>query len=156
MAKYKEVHDKQRALEDMAERDEKMNKNLFVGFTFRYVNILLRNIMLTNPDTASPTSTMRASLRVLARRSPPTALSGLCSRPDQTQHIGARHLGIERRRVALQTNVLLAIWTKTRASNEAKQSTSASVCLESGWVMLSHVLVHCRGNRRCTPIGSFC
>ena len=37
MAKYKEVHDKQRALEDMAERDEKMNKNLFVGFTFRYV-----------------------------------------------------------------------------------------------------------------------
>lgn len=35
MAKYKEVHDKQRALEDMAERDEKMNKNLFVGFTFR-------------------------------------------------------------------------------------------------------------------------
>jgi len=37
MAKYKEVHDKQRALEDMAERDEKMNKGLFVGFTFRYV-----------------------------------------------------------------------------------------------------------------------
>ncbi|ETN40078.1 uncharacterized protein HMPREF1541_04353 [Cyphellophora europaea CBS 101466] len=36
MAKYKEVHDKQRALEDMAERDEKMNKNLFVGFTFRH------------------------------------------------------------------------------------------------------------------------
>jgi cell cycle protein kinase DBF2 len=37
MAKYKEVHDKQRALEEMAERDEKMNKGLFVGFTFRYV-----------------------------------------------------------------------------------------------------------------------
>jgi hypothetical protein len=37
MAKYKEVHDKQRALEDMAERDEKMGKALFVGFTFRYV-----------------------------------------------------------------------------------------------------------------------
>ncbi|OQD75762.1 hypothetical protein PENDEC_c006G03295 [Penicillium decumbens] len=36
MAKYKEVHDKQRALEDMAERDEKMNKGLFVGFTFRH------------------------------------------------------------------------------------------------------------------------
>ena len=35
MAKYKEVHDKQRALEEMAERDERMNKNLFVGFTFR-------------------------------------------------------------------------------------------------------------------------
>ena len=35
MAKYKEVHDKQKALEDMAERDEKMNKSLFVGFTFR-------------------------------------------------------------------------------------------------------------------------
>src|ERR1700712_4924004 len=37
MAKYKEVHDKQRALEDMAERDEKMAKALFVGFTFRLV-----------------------------------------------------------------------------------------------------------------------
>ena len=31
MAKYKEVHDKQAALEAMAERDEKMNKGLFVG-----------------------------------------------------------------------------------------------------------------------------
>ncbi|KAJ5092505.1 hypothetical protein NUU61_007375 [Penicillium alfredii] len=36
MAKYKEVHDKQRALEEMAERDDKMGKGLFVGFTFRY------------------------------------------------------------------------------------------------------------------------
>lgn len=31
MAKYKEVHDKQAALEAMAERGEKMNKGLFVG-----------------------------------------------------------------------------------------------------------------------------
>lgn len=37
MAKYKDVHDKQRALEEMAERDDKMSKGLFVGFTFRYV-----------------------------------------------------------------------------------------------------------------------
>ena len=37
MAKYKEVHDKQKALEEMAERDEKMGKGVFVGFTFRYV-----------------------------------------------------------------------------------------------------------------------
>ncbi|PKY02295.1 serine/threonine-protein kinase sid2 [Aspergillus campestris IBT 28561] len=36
MAKYKEVHDKQRALEEMAERGDKMNKGLFVGFTFRH------------------------------------------------------------------------------------------------------------------------
>ncbi|MCJ1256078.1 hypothetical protein MMC24_003898 [Lignoscripta atroalba] len=35
MAKYKEVHDKQMALETMADRDEKMGKGLFVGFTFR-------------------------------------------------------------------------------------------------------------------------
>jgi hypothetical protein len=41
MAKYKEVHDKQRALEEMAERDEKMAKGLFVGFTFRFVPCLL-------------------------------------------------------------------------------------------------------------------
>lgn len=37
MAKYKEVHDKAQALETMADRDESMSKNLFVGFTFRYV-----------------------------------------------------------------------------------------------------------------------
>ncbi|GAB7348062.1 hypothetical protein MBLNU459_g6096t1 [Dothideomycetes sp. NU459] len=36
MAKYKEVKDKQKALEDMAERDEKMGRSLFVGFTFRH------------------------------------------------------------------------------------------------------------------------
>ncbi|KAF2083609.1 serine/threonine protein kinase sid2 [Saccharata proteae CBS 121410] len=36
MAKYKEVHDKQQALESMADRDEQMGKSLFVGFTFRH------------------------------------------------------------------------------------------------------------------------
>ncbi|KAH7358496.1 serine/threonine-protein kinase sid2 [Plectosphaerella cucumerina] len=36
MAKYKEVHDKQEALEGMAEREEEMSKGLFVGFTFRH------------------------------------------------------------------------------------------------------------------------
>ncbi|EHK43607.1 serine/threonine protein kinase, AGC family [Trichoderma atroviride IMI 206040] len=36
MAKYKEVHDKQQALESMAEREEEMSKSLFVGFTFRH------------------------------------------------------------------------------------------------------------------------
>ncbi|KAK0749514.1 serine/threonine-protein kinase sid2 [Schizothecium vesticola] len=36
MAKYKEVHEKQMALETMADRDEEMNKALFVGFTFRH------------------------------------------------------------------------------------------------------------------------
>lgn len=35
MAKYKEVHDKQLILENMADREEKMGKSLFVGFTFR-------------------------------------------------------------------------------------------------------------------------
>jgi cell cycle protein kinase DBF2 len=36
MAKYKEVHDKQTALENMAEREDPMSKSLFVGFTFRH------------------------------------------------------------------------------------------------------------------------
>ncbi|KAI1472408.1 kinase-like protein [Daldinia caldariorum] len=36
MAKYKEVHDKQQALESMADREEQMSKGLFVGFTFRH------------------------------------------------------------------------------------------------------------------------
>ena len=41
MAKYKEVHDKQTALENMADRDEKMGKGLFVGFTFRSIQLNL-------------------------------------------------------------------------------------------------------------------
>ncbi|KAL2140637.1 hypothetical protein VTI28DRAFT_3563 [Corynascus sepedonium] len=36
MAKYKEVHEKQQALETMAEREDEMRKSLFVGFTFRH------------------------------------------------------------------------------------------------------------------------
>lgn len=36
MAKYKEVHDKQNALESMADREDSMSKGLFVGFTFRH------------------------------------------------------------------------------------------------------------------------
>ncbi|PKS09479.1 hypothetical protein jhhlp_004095 [Lomentospora prolificans] len=36
MAKYKEVHEKQQALESMADREEEMSKSLFVGFTFRH------------------------------------------------------------------------------------------------------------------------
>jgi serine/threonine protein kinase len=49
MAKYKEVHDKQRALEEMEERDDKMSKGLFVGFTFRCVySRLLSLVFLTN------------------------------------------------------------------------------------------------------------
>lgn len=36
MAKYKEVHEKQVALESMADREEEMGKGLFVGFTFRH------------------------------------------------------------------------------------------------------------------------
>ncbi|KAK1758432.1 Serine/threonine-protein kinase sid2 [Echria macrotheca] len=36
MAKYKEVHEKQAALENLAEREEEMSKALFVGFTFRH------------------------------------------------------------------------------------------------------------------------
>jgi len=36
MAKYKEVHDKQNALESMEERKDSMSKIAFVGFTFKY------------------------------------------------------------------------------------------------------------------------
>jgi cell cycle protein kinase DBF2 len=36
MAKYKEVHEKQVALENMADREDPMSKSLFVGFTFRH------------------------------------------------------------------------------------------------------------------------
>ncbi|KAK4214070.1 Serine/threonine-protein kinase sid2 [Rhypophila decipiens] len=36
MAKYKEVHEKQQALEGLADRDDEMGKGLFVGFTFRH------------------------------------------------------------------------------------------------------------------------
>jgi cell cycle protein kinase DBF2 len=52
MAKYKEVHDKQQALESMADRDEQMGKGLFVGFTFRYASPL-STMVLTCADIAS-------------------------------------------------------------------------------------------------------
>ncbi|KKK13890.1 serine/threonine-protein [Aspergillus rambellii] len=49
MAKYKEVHEKQRALEDMAERDDKMSKGLFVGFTFRHRKPVLDGVGRSSP-----------------------------------------------------------------------------------------------------------
>ncbi|TPX20215.1 hypothetical protein DIZ76_016103 [Coccidioides immitis] len=55
MAKYKEVHDKQRALEEMAERGEKMSKSLFVGFTFRHRKPAIGGDGRTSPRKAIPT-----------------------------------------------------------------------------------------------------
>ena len=52
MAKYKEVHDKQNALENMADRDEKMGKGLFVGFTFRYSPNPLQTLIVINMSVA--------------------------------------------------------------------------------------------------------
>ncbi|UNI24331.1 serine/threonine-protein kinase dbf2 [Purpureocillium takamizusanense] len=58
MAKYKEVHDKQAALESMADRDDEMSKSLFVGFTFRHRKPAgedggspRKRIQTTDPDT---------------------------------------------------------------------------------------------------------
>ncbi|KAL8731138.1 MAG: hypothetical protein Q9181_004407 [Wetmoreana brouardii] len=58
MAKYKEVHDKQTALENMADRDEKMGKGLFVGFTFRHRKPAVEaNGQKSSPRKPIPTST---------------------------------------------------------------------------------------------------
>ncbi|KAL8949609.1 MAG: hypothetical protein Q9222_004294 [Ikaeria aurantiellina] len=58
MAKYKEVHDKQMALENMADRDEKMGKGLFVGFTFRHRKPAVEaNGQKGSPRKPIPTST---------------------------------------------------------------------------------------------------
>ena len=86
MAKYKEVHDKQTALENMADRDEQMSKGLFVGFTFKYV--LINSIPLgTNAggyeindltvvlDIGSPLSTPMATRAVPANPCRPTPIS---------------------------------------------------------------------------------
>ncbi|KAF2635032.1 kinase-like protein [Massarina eburnea CBS 473.64] len=48
MAKYKEVHEKQAALEAMADRGDPMAKSLFVGFTFRHKK--------TTDDNGKPSS----------------------------------------------------------------------------------------------------
>lgn len=53
MAKYKEVHDKQTALENMADRDEQMGKGLFVGFTFRYATIHFHTFSLSRESSPS-------------------------------------------------------------------------------------------------------
>jgi cell cycle protein kinase DBF2 len=73
MAKYKEVHDKQKALEEMAERDEKMSKGLFVGFTFRYTLPYVRPGRMVADDyldTASQLLTRTANLAARERRLP--------------------------------------------------------------------------------------
>jgi hypothetical protein len=95
MAKYKEVHDKQRALEEMAERDEKMSKGLFVGFTFRYVTCARRSHPLTRTDTASPTLMAMESLRV---RGSLSLLMGLLGRSSDDQSL----VGGERKLVYVQ------------------------------------------------------
>jgi hypothetical protein len=41
MAKYKEVYDKQIELSRLADRDAPIKKSAFVGFTFRFVPLLL-------------------------------------------------------------------------------------------------------------------
>jgi cell cycle protein kinase DBF2 len=50
MAKYKEVLDKQEALERMADREGKMDKQLFVGFTFRYDRVFSPSFDFSNTD----------------------------------------------------------------------------------------------------------
>jgi hypothetical protein len=73
MAKYKEVHDKQKALEEMAERDEKMGKGLFVGFTFRYAVPCARLRVMDANDylgIASLLSTPTANLAAQGRQLP--------------------------------------------------------------------------------------
>lgn len=78
MAKYKEVHDKQTALENMADRDEQMGKGLFVGFTFRYPHqpqsytVFVLTCCL---DTENPPSIQTASWPARARPCLQMALS---------------------------------------------------------------------------------
>lgn len=84
MAKYKEVHDKQQALESMADRDEKMGKGLFVGFTFRYAAYILTILEITlklHADTANqPLTAMPPKKAARARHFPRTALSAPSSK----------------------------------------------------------------------------
>ena len=84
MAKYKEVHDKQMALESMADRDEQMNKAVFVGFTFRYASYFSPMLIRGNGTNGFPTDTanlpMKAGRAAPGRRSRPTSLSVPSSR----------------------------------------------------------------------------
>jgi cell cycle protein kinase DBF2 len=74
MAKYKEVLDKQEALERMADREGKMDKQLFVGFTFRYICPSCRTashtiLTIRFTDTANHKSTKTADPPARASRS---------------------------------------------------------------------------------------
>ncbi|KAF8847526.1 serine/threonine protein kinase-like protein [Acephala macrosclerotiorum] len=55
MAKYKEVHEKQSALENMADREDPMSKSLFVGFTFRHRKTAAEEGGKSSPRKAIPT-----------------------------------------------------------------------------------------------------
>jgi serine/threonine protein kinase len=60
MAKYKEVHEKQAALEAMADRDDKMSKGLFVGCNSTSSSLHYRHILIT---MQSPSATRRPPTR---------------------------------------------------------------------------------------------
>ena len=68
MAKYKEVHDKQNALESMADRDDAMSKGLFVGFTFRH-----RKPAPSNGDDGDKTSSSPRKALTADTFGPPSA-----------------------------------------------------------------------------------
>ena len=55
MAKYKEVHEKQTALESMEERKDSMSKIAFVGFTFKYNSFLQRLEVLYRANSRQQT-----------------------------------------------------------------------------------------------------
>lgn len=71
MAKYKEVMDKQEALERMADREGEMGRSLFVGFTFKYVHrnrspesFMYRPLLISTTDTGKQPRTKVVSHQV--------------------------------------------------------------------------------------------
>jgi serine/threonine protein kinase len=85
MAKYKEVHDKQAALEAMAERDEKMNKGLFVGCKCPSPLVSLTSLTLRQ----SPSVTRRQQTKVAtlpARESLSALLRRTSARSSSVRH----------------------------------------------------------------------
>jgi serine/threonine protein kinase len=67
MAKYKEVHDKQAALEAMEDRNDKMNKGLFVGCEYIWTNTTVSMLITRQSRSATkrlPTRVAKRPVRV--------------------------------------------------------------------------------------------
>lgn len=94
MAKYKEVHDKQAALEAMQDRNDQMGKGLFVGCMYlKPTAFLARLIFPQSPSATRRQPTRTVSLRLLESHFQLSRRTSILSSRASRSHLGAHSAG---------------------------------------------------------------